>query len=205
MKAISGQIGYDIFELQLSNSQVNDEGLNELMSSISRNSILLLEDIDAVFLPRLQDEAKSETNDGLYGKLRIRESRGGLSFSGLLNAIDGIAAEEDYIIFMTTNSIEMLDSALIRPGRIDMRQLIDYPDQQQIVSFFKKFYPGCKDDVAESFGKAVTNLKCNPSVAQLQGVFLNHKHTPEDNIRDVDTLIDVCKSNVDLGVRNIYL
>lgn len=189
----------------MSNSGVNDESLNQLMSTISRKAILLFEDIDCVFMPRVQDEERSSTNDGLLGKLKIRESKGGLSFSGLLNAIDGVASEEDYIIFMTTNHIEKLDSALIRPGRVDMRQLIDYPDEQQIVDFFKKFYPECNDEVSEKFAKAVVNLKCNPTVAQIQGIFLRHKHEPEDNLLDVDTLIEICKSNTDLALRNIYL
>lgn len=106
---------------------------------------------------------------------------------------------------MTTNRIEKLDSALIRPGRIDMRQLINYPDEKQIIAFFKKFYPSCSDDVANNFAKAVEKLNCNPSVAQIQGLFLKHKHVPEDNLLDVDCLIEVCKDNADLHLRNIYL
>lgn len=198
-------MGYDIHELQLSNTSVTDEALNQLMSTVSRKAILLFEDIDAVFMPRLQDEERSDKNDGLLGKLSIREAKGQLSFSGLLNAIDGVASEEDYIVFMTTNHIQKLDSALIRPGRVDMRQLIDYPDEQQIAAFFRKFYPECNDDVSEKFAKAVVNLKCNPSVAQIQGIFLKHKHEPEDNVLDVDSLMEMCKSNADLAVHNIYL
>lgn len=205
MKAIAGQIGYDIHELQLSNLQITDDSLTHLMQTTSRKAILLFEDVDAVFVPRIQDEERSEKFDGLSGKLRIREPKGRLSFSGLLNAIDGVSSEEDYILFMTTNQIEKLDSALIRPGRIDMRQLIDYPDEEQIISFFRRFYQDCDDDVAVNFGKAITNLKCNPSVAQIQGVFLKHKHKPEDSLADVNTLIDMCKSNVDLAAHNIYV
>ncbi|XP_037044396.1 mitochondrial chaperone BCS1-like [Bradysia coprophila] len=199
VKAIAGQIGYDIYEVQLSNQQLTDESLNILMSSIDKNAILLFEDVDAVFVPRMQDEANSVEVNGFAGKLKYREAKGSLSFSGLLNAIDGVASEEDYIVFMTTNQIEKLDSALIRPGRIDMRQLIDYPDEHQITAFFRRFYPNCDDTVAETFAKAVTKLKCNPSVAQIQGVFLKHKHTPEDNLQDVDMLVEICKSNKELG------
>ncbi|KAG4070951.1 hypothetical protein HA402_001388 [Bradysia odoriphaga] len=203
VKAIAGQIGYDIYEVQLSNRQLTDESLNTLMSSINKNAILLFEDVDAVFVPRVQDEANSGEVNGLSGKLKYREPKGSLSFSGLLNAIDGVASEEDYIVFMTTNQIEKLDSALIRPGRIDMRQLIDYPDEHQIVAFFRRFYPDCGESVAETFAKAVMKLKCNPSVAQIQGIFLKHKHTPEDNLQDVGTLVEMCKSNKELG--HLYL
>ena len=41
----------------------------------------------------------------------------GVSFSGLLNALDGVAAGEERVVFMTTNFIDRLDPALIRPGR----------------------------------------------------------------------------------------
>lgn len=204
VKAIAGQIGYDIYEMALSNRNLTDESLNSLISEIDEKSILLFEDVDAVFLPRLQDEERSDKDDGLLGKLKIRESKSKISFSGLLNALDGVASQEDYIVFMTTNQIEKLDAALIRPGRIDKRQLIDYPDEEQIVTFFKKFYPGCDENVADTFAKAVKKLDCKPSVAQIQGIFLKHKHEPEANLLDVDTLIDVCKDNFD-PLRVIYL
>lgn len=206
VKAIAGQIGYDVHEIQLSNRNLNDECLTTLMSTIGKKGILLFEDIDAVFAPRPKDEQEnSDDHDGPSGKLKVREAQSSISFSGLINAIDGVASEEDYILFMTTNHIDMLDSALIRPGRIDMRQFIDYPDEQQILDFFKKFYPDCNDGVAEKFAKAVRNLKCNPSVAQIQGIFLNHKHDPKGNLLDVDTLIEVCKDNNESGFRNIYV
>lgn len=186
-------------------SKLKDDTLQVLMSSIGKKAILLLEDVDAVFAPRCQDEERSDNNDALLGKLSIREAKSCISFSGLLNAIDGVASKENYIIFMTTNRIEKLDSALIRPGRIDMRQLIDYPDEKQIFDFFKIFYPTCNDVVAKKFAKAVVKLNISPSVAQIQGLFLKHKRVPEDNLLDVDSLIEVCKDNADLGVRHIYL
>ena len=46
-----------------------------------------------------------------------------LTFSGLLNAIDGVTSTEGRIVFMTTNYPERLDAALIRPGRVDFRYI----------------------------------------------------------------------------------
>ena len=45
---------------------------------------------------------------------------GRLSLSGLLNILDGVASQEGRVLIMTTNHIEKLDKALIRPGRVDM-------------------------------------------------------------------------------------
>ena len=44
-----------------------------------------------------------------------------LTLSGLLNAIDGVTSSEGRIVFMTTNYVDKLDPALIRPGRVDYR------------------------------------------------------------------------------------
>ena len=41
------------------------------------------------------------------------------SFAGLLQALDGITAQEGRLVFFTTNHREKLDEALIRPGRMD--------------------------------------------------------------------------------------
>lgn len=205
VKAISGEIGYDIYEVRLSDPHMSDNTLNNLISHFGKKSILLLEDVDAAFVARLLDEERAEKADNAKEhKLQIREATSGVSFSGLLNAIDGVASEEDYIVFMTTNYLDKLDAALIRPGRIDMRQLIGYPDEKQIAEFFKTFYPDCNDELVPEFAKAVKELNCNPSIAQIQGVFLKNKHQAEDNLLDVQSLIEVCRDNVDPNHYNIY-
>ena len=56
----------------------------------------------------------------LYGAKRIRR------FQGLLNVLDGIVDTPGRIVVMTTNHIETLDPALIRPGRIDKRICLGY-------------------------------------------------------------------------------
>ncbi|CAM9351159.1 unnamed protein product [Ascophyllum nodosum] len=49
-----------------------------------------------------------------------------LDLSGLLNVLDGVVDTPGRIVVMTTNIVEALDPALIRPGRIDKRILLDY-------------------------------------------------------------------------------
>jgi mitochondrial chaperone BCS1 len=63
-----------------------------------------------------------------------------VTFSGLLNALDGVASGEERIVFMTTNHVERLDPALIRPGRVDFSQLIDDASPSQARTFFTQFY-----------------------------------------------------------------
>ncbi|KAG4070870.1 hypothetical protein HA402_011096 [Bradysia odoriphaga] len=205
VKGIAGQIGYNIYELPLSSPSLTDEQLNNFMKSFEPKSILLFEDIDSTFSARIQDEERAGEHDAQLGKLSIREAKSGVTFSGLLNAIDGVASEEDYIIFMTTNHLKRLDPALIRPGRIDFKQIIDYPDQEQIEAFTMQFYTDCNSEIASAFAEAVKKLNCNPSMAQIQGLFLKHKNEPEALLSDVQTLVDISKDNVDLSHRNFYI
>jgi len=54
-------------------------------------------------------------------KKESEDQKKGISLSGLLNAIDGVASHEGRVLIMTTNIPESLDPALIRPGRVDLQ------------------------------------------------------------------------------------
>lgn len=45
---------------------------------------------------------------------------------GLLNVLDGVVDTPGRIVIMTTNHLDVLDQALIRPGRIDKKIHLDY-------------------------------------------------------------------------------
>jgi hypothetical protein len=49
-----------------------------------------------------------------------------LDLSGLLNVLDGILETPGRIVIMTSNYPELLDSALLRPGRIDRHEILSY-------------------------------------------------------------------------------
>lgn len=66
--------------------------------------------------------------------------------SGLLNALDGVASQENRLLFMTTNHVEKLDPALIRPGRCDVHIKFDYASPAQMRGLFLKFFAGCTDE-----------------------------------------------------------
>lgn len=58
-----------------------------------------------------------------------------VTFSGLLNCLDGVASAEARILFMTTNYLERLDPALVRPGRVDMKEYIGTNINFTVVGF----------------------------------------------------------------------
>ncbi|KAL2259919.1 hypothetical protein VTK26DRAFT_6242 [Humicola hyalothermophila] len=64
----------------------------------------------------------------------------GISLSGLLNAIDGVASHEGRVLIMTTNKPETLDEALIRPGRVDLQVAFSNATQEQARELFVRMY-----------------------------------------------------------------
>jgi chaperone BCS1 len=105
-----------------------------------------------------------------------------------LNALDGVASGEERIIFMTTNHLEKLDPALIRPGRVDLAQLIDDARPAQAQSFFDQFYGGSfnvtnlTDDAVKAIALQLRDIVSEESqagrrvsMATLQGHFIRHE------------------------------
>ncbi|KXT09026.1 hypothetical protein AC579_10183 [Pseudocercospora musae] len=64
----------------------------------------------------------------------------GISLSGLLNAIDGVASAEGRVLIMTTNHPEKLDAALVRPGRVDRKVAFQLAMKEQISELFTRMY-----------------------------------------------------------------
>ena len=90
---------------------------------------------------------ESDSPDVLPSRTLVRDdsdgaaaARGSLTFAGVLNAIDGIAAQTGRLLFMTTNHRERLDPALIRPGRIDYQLKFESATKDQIKRLFLNFY-----------------------------------------------------------------
>jgi chaperone BCS1 len=67
-------------------------------------------------------------------------SKSKISLAGLLNIIDGAASSEGRVLIMTTNYPEKLDSALIRPGRVDLQIKFTLATNTQIQEIFRRMY-----------------------------------------------------------------
>jgi chaperone BCS1 len=103
-QVLTGFMRLDICILPLTSTRLSYMRLTNLMLTLSSKSLILLEDLNAIFI----DCEKANSNASK------------LTFSVLLNAIDGIMPKEGNIFIMTTNHIERLDPAFIRPGRCDV-------------------------------------------------------------------------------------
>jgi len=114
-KALATEFNLDMYYLPLSDMEA-DTNILSLISRIQRQSVLLLEDIDIVHAATARDD---------QGR--------GASLTGLLNGLDGVATPNGVITVMTTNNLNALDEALIRPGRADQLIEIDYMTSEQSI------------------------------------------------------------------------
>lgn len=176
--ALAGSLDYSICVLNLSERGLSDDRLNHLLAVAPEQSIILLEDIDAAFLSR---DLAAE-NPTVYAGM------GRLTLSGLLNALDGVASAEARIIFMTTNYVDRLDPALIRPGRVDMKELINYTTTHQLEKMFQRFYPDEAESQASVFSQKVLSHGKDVSAAQVQGLFLMYKDSPDQALNNLHFL-----------------
>ena len=68
-----------------------------------------------------------------------------ISLSFLLNLMEGLLEMDGRIIIMTTNHIDKIDPALIRPGRIDIKINFKLLDNKQINEMIQFYIPEAKD------------------------------------------------------------
>uniref|UniRef100_A0A7S0Q794 Mitochondrial chaperone BCS1 n=1 Tax=Coccolithus braarudii TaxID=221442 RepID=A0A7S0Q794_9EUKA len=161
--SLAGAIGHDICVLNLSEAGLTDDRLAHALTLAPPQSLVLLEDIDAAFIERDPRDRRSAF----------------VTFSGLLNALDGVAAGEERLVFMTTNHIERLDPALIRPGRIDVIHEISNATPYQMRQLFLNFFPE-DQELAERFVEAMDGA--NTSMALLQSFFMLNRHSASQAI-----------------------
>ncbi|XP_021718058.1 AAA-ATPase At3g50940-like isoform X2 [Chenopodium quinoa] len=128
--AMANHLKFDVYDLQLS-SVLNDSVLRRLLLSTSNKSILVIEDIDCSLgladrQVHLVNEGKDKYRNDVDMDSHSQQSQ--ISLSGLLNFIDGLwsSCGDERIFVFTTNHKEKLDSALLRPGRMDMHINMSY-------------------------------------------------------------------------------
>lgn len=185
VQAVASALGLNICYLNLSGGNLDDDGLNMLLNNAPMRSIILLEDIDAIFVER-----NSVQQQQMMGH--------SVTFSGLLNALDGVRSQEGRILMMTTNHREKLDPALLRPGRADMHVELNYASEKQMKGLFKKFYPESTEQQQQHFANELPEFKIN--MAKLQGHFLKYRLDSEGAVSNAKSLLDMDYQIKDMSV-----
>lgn len=174
--SLAGELGLDVYIISLARAGLDDTALSTLMSELPERCIALMEDIDAAFHHGLTRDMGDEDERGVCeGSTHSREREkdkaavsspvSRVTLSGLLNALDGVGAQEGRILYATTNRYSKLDPALCRPGRMDLHVEFKRASKYQALELFKCFYmpppaegtdedPEAKDDAEEDGDEA---------------------------------------------------
>jgi chaperone BCS1 len=145
--ALASELSLNVCVLSLASPNVTDEKIGNLLASVPRRSVILIEDVDAFF------QQRSKADSGVK-----------VSYSGFINALDGVAAHEGSVVFLTTNHPQLIDEAAIRSGRVDFRLELSLCDRGQLERMFRKFF----DDAAAAARFADTVAADRWSPAQVQ-------------------------------------
>lgn len=121
-RAIASHFGMDVWYMPLADVK-KDGDLLRHVTRIGPRSMLILEDVD-VF------HAATDRDDDARG----------LTLSGLLNALDGIATPHGLLTVLTTNNPDTLDDAVIRAGRIDIREHFGPATAEQASRLIGRYY-----------------------------------------------------------------
>ncbi|RIA92504.1 P-loop containing nucleoside triphosphate hydrolase protein [Glomus cerebriforme] len=144
INAISSQLSRDIYYLNLK-TIMDDNELSAAFSSVPANQIIVLEDVDTqskILHKRTRKESLFVTAiESTDKKDEVGPSTGPsfskFSLSTFLGCLDGNILNEGIIIIMTTNHVEHLDPACIRPGRMDVHLDLAYCTHYQIRKMYK--------------------------------------------------------------------
>ena len=103
---------------------------------VTNETIIVAEEIDNLGIKNRNDDNKKK-------KKTVDFADKGM-LSKILNALDGAFVNHGRIIILTTNHVDRLDPALIRPGRIDIAEKIDYMTTETFTQLIQNFHPDSK-------------------------------------------------------------
>jgi chaperone BCS1 len=164
VSALAAHFGLSIYAVHL--TDFTDRSLMNAVNQVPGNSVLLFEDIDCAKGGKARENANSAlpTQAG-----KENAASNGVTLSGLLNVLDGFYAPANVLFVMTTNHIEVLDEALLRPGRIDYRLYLGEATKQQKVDLYCRFFPKASELEALAFVELSEEAE---TMAEFQGVLL---------------------------------
>jgi len=145
INAISSYLSRDIYNLNLKMIK-DDKELSATFSTIPPNQLIVLEDVDTqstVLHKRkagIEVEEKIAVNNDLFQNKELSNEKifiTTFSLSTFLACLDGHKISEGNIIIMTTNHVDVLDPACIRPGRMDVHLELNYCTHYQLNKLFK--------------------------------------------------------------------
>jgi chaperone BCS1 len=170
VSALAAHFGLSIYMVNL--ADFSDRNLMSAVNQVPAKSVLLFEDIDCMrgAESRVGTTSTGGQNARVGSSTKENAStQNGVTLSGLLNVLDGFCAPHGVLFVMTTNHVEKLDEALLRPGRIDYRLFMGVASDHQKVELYRRFFPESSEFEAREFVEASRSTE---TMADFQGILL---------------------------------
>ena len=136
IRALASEFGMHVCILDM--NAMSDAALMRAFASVPTNTIILAEDFDSARQLHRRDSNKEKSE--MLSELALG------TLTGLLNALEGIQALDNVVVMFTTNHLERIDPALVRPGRIDYIRQLPQPGIAAIKAHFLTLYPDMNPD-----------------------------------------------------------
>lgn len=184
-KAVAGEAGVPFFSIAGSEFMemlvgIGAARVRDLFNNAKKNSpsIIFIDEIDAIGRTRS------------FGVMPAHDERE-QTLNQILVEMDGFEPTERVIVIAATNRGDLLDPALLRPGRFDRRIIVDYPDMEgrkAIIKIHAKGKPFAKyvdwDKVAKrTVGFSGADLE---NMLNEAAIYAARKNRDEINMEDIE-------------------
>jgi chaperone BCS1 len=185
VSALAAHLGLSIYVLNL--TDFTDRSLMNAVNLVPGNSVLLFEDIDCAKSGKAREASSSNANSPTQTQTEKGTAANGVTLSGLLNVLDGFYAPANVLFVMTTNHIDVLDQALLRPGRIDYKLFLGAASLLQKIELYRRFFPQATD----LEGRQFVESHFAETMAEFQGLLLGLEQgeSPESVTSDHGVLV----------------
>lgn len=209
--AMANYLGYDIYDLELTEVHTNSE-LRKLLMKTTSKSIIVIEDIDCSIHLTNRNGTSGKKSSGLSSfsdpsselcsMAGPEETTKSITLSGLLNFTDGLwsCCGSERIFVFTTNHIEKLDPALLRSGRMDMHVFMSFCSFPALKILIKN-YLGFEEPLAgDEEGRLLGELEAVMGAAQMTPADVSEiliKNRRKERSKAMAELLEVLRNRVE--------
>lgn len=159
-------------------NDVHNTELETLMRTIPKNSFVVFEDFDS---------ASSTATRKPKDKNEKEKEFCCVDLTTILNVLDGVVRLDNVCLFMTTNTLESIDAAILRKGRVDHIYEIKPFQDKEVKDYIRLMYPD--EPIPDvTFGDIVG--------CDIQALYMEHKEDYHAFVQELPVLGDIVHLSV---------